>query len=300
MTGSLPVTIVIPTYRRDQVLVDTVRSLLSLDRRADEIVVVDQTIEHTRDVEASLRQWQETGEIRWLRLPKPSIPGAMNAGLLSARSEIVMFLDDDIVPYPDLVAAHEEAHRQGHRLVAGRVLQTWDDDIADVPWSVKEFASTESREIDQFMGGNFSVSTKDAIDTGGFDENFVRVAYNFEREFADRWRARGGKIQFFPRAAIRHLRVASGGTRSFGDHLRTPLPAHSVGTYYYLLRSNRATGRVREFFWRPLRAIATRHHLHRPWWIPVTLVAELAGMAWALILNARGPRYCSARLEERG
>ena len=136
---------------------------------------------------------------------------------------------------------------------------------------------------------------KEAIEAGGFDENFVRVAYNFEREFADRWRARGGRIHFFPLAAIRHLKVTSGGTRSFGDHLRTLLPAHSVGSYYYLLRSPRTTGRAREFFGRPLRAIATRHHLRRPWWIPVTLVAELSGMVWALMLNARGPRYCSSR-----
>ena len=158
----------------------------------------------------------------------------------------------------------------------------------------------EAREIDEFMGGNFSVHRRDAIDAGGFDENFVRVAYNFEREFAERWSARGGTIRFVPEAAIRHLKESSGGTRSYGDHLRTHRPAHSVGNYYYLLRSPRAAGRLREFLSRPLRAVATRHHLRRPWWIPVTLVAELSGMAWALLLNARGPRYCSGRSQRAG
>ena len=128
-----------------------------------------------------------------------------------------------------------------------------------------------------------------------YDENFVRVAYNFEREFSDRWRRCGGTIRFVPAAAIRHLKVASGGTRTFGDHLRTLLPAHTVGNYYYLLRSKDAPRRAKEFLGRPLRSISTRHHLRRPWWIPVTLVAELSGMAWALMLNARGPRYCSGR-----
>jgi len=209
--------------------------------------------------------------------------------------DVVLFLDDDILPFPDLVAAHVDAHRQEHRLVAGRVLQPWDEDSANASWAARRFASSESRDIDEFMGGNFSVRRKDAIEAGGFDENFVRVAYNFEREFADRWRARGGMIQYVPIAAIHHLKAASGGTRSFGDHLRTVLPGHSVGNYYYLLRSQRAKGRTREFFARPLRAIATRHHLRRPWWIPITLVAELSGMAWALTLHARGPRYCSGR-----
>ena len=141
-------------------------------------------------------------------------------------------------------------------------------------------------------GTNCEMEAAHACRLGGFDENFVRVAYNFEREFADRWRAAGGRVGFCPQAAIRHLKASAGGTRTFGEHLTTLFPAHSVGAYYYLLRSQRATGRIREFFARPFRAVMTRHHLRRPWWIPITLVAELAGMAWALVLYARGPRYC--------
>ena len=297
---ALPLTIAIPTYRREQVLIETIESLLALDPRAAEILVLDQTADHEPQTEVMLRKWNEEGQVRWIRLPEPSIPGAMNKGLLDARQDIVLFLDDDIVPFDRLVAEHMNAHRAGHWLVAGRVLQPWDDDISNVPWSAKQFASTESREIDGFMGGNFSLWRNEVLELGGFDENFVRVAYHFEREFADRWRARGRKIHFCPDAAIRHLKATSGGTRTFGEHLTTLFPAHSVGAYYYLLRSQRAEGCVREFFARPFRAVMTRHHLRRPWWIPVTLFAELTGMLWALALRARGPRYCLARARERG
>jgi GT2 family glycosyltransferase len=299
-TSSLSLTVAIPTYRREQVLVDSVAALLRLEPNASEILVLDQTREHTWQVDAALEEWSASGHIRWLRLPEPSIPGAMNQGLVEARNDIVLFLDDDIVPFADLLAAHVAAHRNGHRLVAGRVLQPWDDDVRDAALTGKQFASTESREIEGFMGGNFSLRRGDALELGGFDENFVRVAYHFEREFADRWRARGGKIQFCPDAAIRHLKAASGGTRTFGEHLTTFFPAHSVGAYYYLLRSRRAESRARAFVGRPFRSVMTRHHLRRPWWIPVTFLAELAGMVWALALHARGPRYCSKRSEGRG
>lgn len=295
MTTLPPVTIAIPTYRREQVLIDTIECLLRLEPSAAEILVLDQTIDHTHQTEIVLRKWSEDGRIRWLRLPEPSIPGAMNQGLLEARQDIVLFLDDDIEPFPDLVRAHAKAHREGSRLVAGRVLQPWDGEVVRASWAAKQFSSTEGREIDGFMGGNFSVRKDDALELGGFDENFVRVAYNFEREFADRWRARGGRIYFPPQAAIRHLKAFAGGTRSFGEHLTTLLPGHSVGAYYYLLRSQWVKGRVRDFLARPFRSVMTRHHLRRPWWIPVTLVAELTGMLWALTLHARGPRYCSAR-----
>ena len=38
---------------------------------------------------------------------------------------------------------------------------------------------------------------------------------------------------------------------------------------------------------RPLRAVRTRHHLRRPWWIPLTLAAEFGGFVWALGLRFR-------------
>jgi GT2 family glycosyltransferase len=291
-TSSLPITIAIATFRREQVLIDSIDYLLRLAPSAAEILVLDQTREHLLQVGSFLNGWSASGQIRWLRLPEPSIPGAMNQGLVEARNEVVLFLDDDIVPYADLLAAHVDAHRNGHRLVAGRVLQPWDDDLPNASWGAKRFASTESREIEEFIGCNFSVRRREALKLGGFDENFVRAAYRFEREFADRWRAQGGKIQFCPDAAIRHLKASSGGTRTYGEHLTTLLPAHSVGAYYYLLRSPLAERRVRDFVGRPFRAVMTRHHLHRPWWIPVTFLAELAGMLWALTLHARGPRLC--------
>jgi len=294
---AVPLTIAIPTYRREQVLIDTIESLLALDPCAAEILVLDQTADHEPHTEVLLRKWNEEGQVRWIRLAEPSIPGAMNKGLLEARQDIVLFLDDDIVPFDRLVAAHMNAHRAGHWLVAGRVLQPWDDNLSNVPWSAKQFGSTESREIDGFMGGNFSLRRSEALELGGFDENFVRVAYHFEREFADRWRTRGAKIHFCPDAAIRHLKVASGGTRTFGEHLTTIFPAHSVGAYYYLLRSPLAERRLNQFVGRPFRSVMTRHHLRRPWWIPVTFLAEVAGMLWALTLHARGPRLCAKRPE---
>ena len=38
-------------------------------------------------------------------------------------------------------------------------------------------------------------------------------------------------------------------------------------------------------------AISIRHHVCKPWWIPVTLLAEFSGMGWALPLVAQGLHY---------
>ena len=96
MSQAADVSIIIPTYRRDQVLIDTVGELLACDPPPAEILVLDQTPKHTPDAAAALRDWDAAGHIRWLRLSEPSIPRAMNRGLLEARHDLVLFLDDDI------------------------------------------------------------------------------------------------------------------------------------------------------------------------------------------------------------
>jgi hypothetical protein len=130
------------------------------------------------------------------------------------------------------------------------------------------------------------VPRDDAIALGGFDENFVKVAYRYEAEFSHRWRASGRAIRFEPHACLHHLKAGAGGTRSFGEHLTTWRPDHAVGAYYFGLR----TGHWREFVARPARSVRTRFHLRHPWRIPGTLLAELGGMLWAFRLHVRGPR----------
>jgi GT2 family glycosyltransferase len=299
--SSRGLSIVIPTYGRDKVLLETLFRLFALNPRASEIIVVDQTKKHSREVSDTLHTWQASGRVRWLRLEDPSIPGAMNRGLLEASHPIVLFLDDDIIPDPGLVEAHVGAlETTGAAIAAGRIIQPWQvgQDFSDD--SGFHFATVRPAWIQDFMAGNFSIRRDIMLEFGGFDERFVRVAYNFEAEFAHRLRRAGYRIYYEPRALIHHLRAGAGGTRTFGDHLRTHLPNHAVGAYYFMLRTWSGWQSLGRFLARPIKAITTRHHLRQPWWIPPTLVAELSGMAWALVLAARGPRYLSRSKDSIG
>ena len=128
------ISVVMPTYGRDQVLLETVEALLSLPKPPAEIVLADQTVRHDEAPGRVLSDWDDSGQVRWLRLLEPSIPRAMNQGLLAAIGPIVLFLDDDLRPDLGLVEAHAQAHasRPG-QLVAGRVLQPWHRGRADPP-----------------------------------------------------------------------------------------------------------------------------------------------------------------------
>jgi len=292
------ISVVIPTYGRDEVLLKTLAHLLGLQPGPHEILVIDQTSEHKDSTSRELARLDKKGSIGWIRLGRPSIPHAMNVGLLKAKHEIVLFLDDDIIPGENLIAAHVHAHSDvDTELVAGRVIQPWEVASGQGRDGGIDPSSEAQKWVNEFMGGNFSVKRSTALKLGGFDENFVRVAYRFERDFADRLLAAGGRILFEPRAIIHHLKVSHGGTRSYGDHLKTIKPNHSVGEYYYLMRSVEDEGRFKQMFLRILRAVKTRHHLLRPWWIPVTLISELLGFIWALKLCLGGPNYISPAVD---
>jgi len=299
-TSVATISAVIATYRRERVLIDTIDALRALPVPPDEIVVVDQTEQHEAATQAALDERAASGAIRLLRLDAASITHAMNVGLLHAQGNIALFVDDDVIPEPGFISAHRIAHdAYPHALIAGRVLQPWHEGkaIPDLPFSL---ACKVPQETNEFIGCNFSVKRMAAITVGGFDENFVKVAYRFEAEFAHRWRAAGYGIRFEPQATIHHLKAAAGGTRAHGLLLTTMAPAHSVGTYYFALRTMAPLRCVAEYLWRPLRSVATRHHLRRPWWIIPSFIAEVRGAVWALRLNRCGPKLLAAAAATEG
>ena len=288
--------VVIPTFGREQVLLDSISALLDLNPALDELLVIDQTLDHELSTEEQLTNWVVHKKLRWIRLKTPSITAAMNLGLLEANGKRVLFLDDDIIPSADLLNSHIKAHyERPNDLIAGRVLQPWHNSQPDQEEAVPFLFNTlTAKPCSEFMGGNFSIPRHLAIEVGGFDQNFVRVAYRFEAELAYRWRSAGYSIFYEPAALINHLQAQRGGTRSYGKHLTTIRPDHSVGLYYFRLRCQPLPMALLGSLCDLRRAIINRHHLRRPWWVPATFLAHLRGLLWAIKLYWIGPNLLSS------
>jgi GT2 family glycosyltransferase len=302
MNGS-DVSIAIPTYNRGEILVETIELLLAQDPRAAEILIIDQTPSHSGLVHGRLDAWSRQGTIRWERLERPSIPRAMNHALRTATRPIVLYLDDDIIPSPSLVAEHAKSHGGDVGAVAGQVLQPGEEPlhfdearlhrgaIRDLEFP---FAHDAPAQVENVMAGNLSVNRELAVAIGGFDERFLYAAYRFESDFARRLVAHGVTILFQPAAQIRHLKIASGGVRSWGDPRRSPSPAHAVGDYLFAMRHA-------PMFWRYAarrfrQNVFTRYTLTHPLAIPMKAIAELRGLFLARRL-ARAVGNLSADLD---
>jgi len=342
--------VVIPTYRRGQVLLDTIRYLLELPVQPLEILIVDQTKDHPpkiAEIFQTLENKMQAGSsgfqgsenvpqascllfqtlencsisFRRIVLSEPSIPHAMNIGLQEADGEIVLFLDDDIIPDENLISEHWKTYQNypEARAVVGQVLQPEDGwrnaenlkteklkngkseskRLAFQYFRSSKFCSSPLRRdldfkfnsssptwVENVMAGNLSVRKETALRIGGFDENFIPpVSFRFETEFAKRLVAAGGKIRFEPAASIRHLRAGQGGTRSRGSHLTSASPIHGVGDYYYALLHGRGLSQFVYMVIRPFRQVRTKFHLTHPWYIPVKLIGEIRAIGLALRLN---------------
>lgn len=299
MSNVESVSIVIPTYQRESVLLETVRHLLNQETLANEIIIVDQTLDHDPSTAMCLQKWHDEGVIHWVKLPEPSVPKAMNSGLQIAHQPLVLFVDDDVIPVPDLVAIHAQTHSQRRvALVAGQVIQSW-----HISWTSEQrestvFASSTRRYVNEFMGGNFSIKREIGLKLGGFDENFRWAAYRFEAEFAARLLGSGEKILYEPTASIYHLKAPTGGTRSYGNRLTTIQPGPSMGEYYFFWRTRPVHSAIGVCLGRMLRSLCTRHHLRHPWFIPLTFIAEFRGFCWSLFLHMQGPRLIQSRSEK--
>lgn len=295
------VTVAIPTYGREQVLLDTIRGCLQQTSPPGEVLVVDQTPQHGPETKATLQAWCDQGRIRVLPRERPSQPAAINYALLEAAKPLVLFLDDDVVLAHDLVEQHALAHHSSEIwAVVGQILQPGEQPVDYLPSPLDgrlkchlgfRFNSSRRCWIQNCMSGNLSVRRQQVLAIGGVDENFeLTVAYRFDTDFARRvWNA-GGRILFEPRASIRHLRASSGGTRTFIDHRRSHRPDHSVGDYYFALRHGGPWERWAYSGRRLVRSVLTKYHLRRPWWIVPKLIGELRGLGMAMRLAWRGPK----------
>jgi len=113
MTAQPRVSVIIPTYNRAGLLVETARSVLNQSFSDYEVIVVDDgSTDDTAERLAAL-----DGPIRYIHLEHSGTPEvARNQGIASAYSEMIAFLDDDDLWQPDYLRRQVELLDQDQSL----------------------------------------------------------------------------------------------------------------------------------------------------------------------------------------
>lgn len=239
MQKAIRISVLIPTLGRKKELIDTLLALRDQTVLPDEIVVVDQNVPSFPEVDELCSRFES---VRHVRTPTPGVALNYNLALKHATSEVVLYLDDDIVPDRQLVERHLANYKKANSPgamplggVAGRVLQPdGDPDPRTIGvfgryhrWSgtiTARFNATRESDVEISPGGNMSFYRDVLLNVGGFDLGFGGNGYFFETDGSLRVHRAGYRIVFDPKAELRHLMAPAGGAR---------IRDKSVHTYHY-------------------------------------------------------------------
>ncbi len=224
------ISVVIPTYNREQTLRETLANAVAQDYPTFEVLVIDQTRIHESETQVYLEQLANAGKIRWFRVNWANLPGARNYAVRRATGDIILFIDDDVELPNDFLAAHASNYLAKPDVggVAGRVLDRMKlgdsgGDLAieylppeamdaGIAWYFIDLVHTvKPQQVLSARGCNMSFRKQVFSHGLSFDERFAGSAVREESDFCLRLRSTGLKIWYDPNACLVHLGEESGG-----------------------------------------------------------------------------------------
>jgi glycosyltransferase involved in cell wall biosynthesis len=208
------ISVVIATYNRMELLPRTLPALANQRTGGFEYEVIfvdDGSTDGSRDIiETEVRR--NPGRMRYQGLPhfgSPSHP--RNVGVREASGRIVLFLDDDVIPDPDLVWNHWQFHQRnpGGELAALGELFLPEDAKRDPMSIFHSFPYEEVRhkpKLDYlfFWTCNISLKREFMLENGMFDEEPALHPLE-DMECGYRLFARGLRLEFLPQARGAHV-----------------------------------------------------------------------------------------------
>lgn len=203
------ISVVVPTRNRRQLVRAVLESLADQEGVAgsdvEVFVIVDGSLD---DTVADLRSWRPPYPMDVIAQRRAGASAARNRGWALARADVVLFLDDDVVPCRQLLAEHIKSHQaEEDAVVLGLVEQgpvdaepwTWYDG-----WTMRrKYAALAANELPSgiHFGGNFSIARRRLDEVGGFDSRLPRGEHV---DLGYRLAERGVKFLYVPAARAEH------------------------------------------------------------------------------------------------
>lgn len=239
------ISVVIPTLGRDRCLYDTIRDLSKQEYPEWECLVVSQG-ENWGELAAGLKRVLPE-RLRFFHLDQPNASLARNIGLIEAKGEVVLFLDDDVV-ISNVNFLHNHARHFANGGISGVVGQVvgpekttrsrrhWLSHSKRNGWLYFPSNFDQCVNVRNGGSGNLSVRRLEASKIGSMDAWFEKAAHREESDFCLRYTDAYGLMIFDPEASLIHLGELSGGCRNWGMNAGLHPLHHVTGEWYFIMR----------------------------------------------------------------
>ncbi len=213
----LSLTVIIPTYNRKDILKKCLNALFdqTYPRSGYEIIVVDDgSTDGTEEIIKFLINHSPC-ILQYFKQENKGPAAARNLAIKNANARVVLFIGDDIIAAPDLIAEHMKSHlRNPKESVAVLGYVTWSPDLRITPFmrwlekgvqfSYHNLNSEEAPDYRYFYTCNISLKRYFLLKNGFFDENFKYAAYE-DLELSYRLAQKGLQIFYNKDAVGYHL-----------------------------------------------------------------------------------------------
>jgi glycosyltransferase involved in cell wall biosynthesis len=208
------VSVVIPTKNRSALLAEAIERIeaQTIAREHYEVIVIDN--DSTDDTRTLLEQKaKKYSNLRFGVQEKAGAAATRNAGLCLAKSDLTLFIDDDVQASPQLIEAHVDWHKKNPSTsVIGAVTMPWGDTSDPFLRYLRDHRIlnpyTPSKgpiDFSYYHTCNVSTPTQMLLNVGSFNESFK--IYGMEDiELGYRLEKAGCRMVYAPNAAAVHYR----------------------------------------------------------------------------------------------
>ncbi len=179
----MEISIVIPTYNGRQTVTRVLETLFAqrlAPERFEIVVVVDGSDDGTAE---ALKKLHPDCRLRIVEQENRGLAGARNTGYRAAATDLILFLDDDMLCDPGLVQAHLEAHESAAPVAAFGAIFLSEDSPPSLAAECfrREIGLNHLKrksnpdlawELKECVFSNTSLRRSDLEAAGGFDESF--------------------------------------------------------------------------------------------------------------------------------
>jgi glycosyltransferase involved in cell wall biosynthesis len=242
------ISILIPTYGRHELLVDTLSGLFKQNYSPREIIVYDQSPDHPVEVNEFLEN--NSDKIVHVREDRKGLVYAYRRCVELSRGDICLFVDDDvIISDPDFVSKHVNNYSCSTiGAASGQVFHEGQMEPRDIDprvygkhgWMFVRFDTVHEMEnLPSLFGPNMSFRKEAYQQVGGFDLAYGGSGFRFETDFTFAIKNAGYQVVFDPSASLVHRYKQKGGADN-RHLLSTDNNSHSwyvdffANTWYFL------------------------------------------------------------------